>query len=252
MSAISGARTAAPYAARVRLTILAPAYNEEEVIDGFCAVVMAALPDDAELLVVDDGSIDETPKLLEIAARADQRIRVITHPSNGGVGATLATGFAAARGDVIVTMDADLSHPIELLPILVAACDDADAAYASRYIAGGGMVGVPWWRQSVSRVANRGLRLLLRSPIHDLTTGYRAFRAEVVRDMPLTSTGFEAQLEISMRLAAENRRIVEVPLMLRQRAAGMSKMHYFRIIPRYARALLSARHLRKDVRPSGG
>jgi dolichol-phosphate mannosyltransferase len=229
----------------VRLTVLTPAFNEEAVIEQSCSAILAVLPDDSELLVVDDGSVDETPKLLAAAALADTRLRVVTHPTNRGLGAALSTGFASATGDVIVTMDADLSHPVALIDELVAACVDADAAFASRYVPGGGMHGVPWWRQAISRQANGVLRLVLRMPIRDITTGYRAFRTEVVRDMPVQSSGFEVQLEVSARLVAAHRTIVEVPLMLEQRAAGMSKMRYFRLIPRYARAFALARRLRR-------
>jgi dolichol-phosphate mannosyltransferase len=84
---------------------------------------------------------------------------------------------------------------------------------------------------------------VLRLPLRDITTGYRAFRADVVRGMPLESTGFEVQLELSARLVAADRKIVEVPLVLEQRAAGMSKMRYLRLIPRYMRAFALARRL---------
>lgn len=229
----------------MRLTVLTPAFNEEDVIERSCAEILDALPDDAELLVVDDGSVDATPKLLAAAAAADERVRVVTHPTNRGLGAALSTGFANATGDVIVTMDADLSHPVALLEELVSACLQGDAAFASRYMAGGGMHGVPWWRQAISKSANGVLRRVLRLPVRDITTGYRAFRADVVRGLPLESTGFEVQLELSARLVAADRKIVEVPLVLEQRAAGMSKMRYFRLIPRYMKAFALARRLRR-------
>jgi len=229
----------------VRLTVLTPAFNEEDVIERSCREILRVLPDDGELLVVDDGSSDATATILAAAAEADGRIHVVTHATNRGLGAALSTGFAHATGDVIVTMDADLSHPVALIDELVSACAVADAAFASRYVAGGGMKGVPWWRQAISRTANGVLRRLLRMPVRDLTTGYRAFRAEVVRGLPLQSTGFEVQLELSARLVASDCKIVEVPLVLEQRAAGMSKMRYFRLIPRYARAFALARRLRR-------
>lgn len=230
----------------MRVTVLTPAFNEESVIAMSCAEILHALPPDSELLVVDDGSEDDTAAILATVAAADCRVRVITHPHNRGLGAALASGFAGAKGEVIVTMDADLSHPVALLPAMVEACEGADAVFASRYIEGGGMDGVPWWRQSVSRAANRLLRFALRLPMRDVTTGYRAFRADVVRDLPIDSDGFEVQLEVSARLVADGRRVVEIPLVLRQRAAGMSKMRYFRLLPRYTRALLQARRIRRS------
>ncbi len=189
-------------------------------------------------LVVDDGSTDATPSLLRSATDRHPRLRVVTHPENRGLGAALATGFAAARGDLVATIDADLSHPLDLLPELVAACETGDAAFASRYIRGGGMVGVPLLRAAISRLANLILRVAFLSPIHDLTTGYRVYRREVVGGLDLTGSGFETQLEITVRLIAAGRRIAEVPLVLANRAAGSSKMRYLALIGRYGRMAL--------------
>lgn len=222
----------------MKVTIVAPAYNEEEVLEAFVGALLPVLQPDWELLIVDDGSSDRTPAVLrDLLAREDERLRVATHPRNLGLGAALATGFRAAAGDVIVTMDADLSQPVELIPTLVERCRDADAAYASRYVAGGGMEGVPVRRAVISRVANLSLRALFATRVRDLTTGFRAYRAEAVRGLEVTARGFEAQLEITVRLVARGCRIAEVPFVLSERAAGSSKMRYGPLVPRYARTV---------------
>lgn len=216
------------------VTFLAPAYNEEDVIERFIETILPHLPPGGEMLVVDDGSTDRTPELLDRLQDDHPELRVVTHPANRGLGAALATGFGEARGDVIVTMDADLSHSIDLIPVLVSGCEQSDAVFASRYVPGGGMEGVPAWRKAISRIANLVLRAAYLSPVRDLTTGYRAYRRTAVRDLTITGTRFEAQLEISIRLLAAGHTIREVPLMLTNRAAGESKMRYLRLIPRYA------------------
>jgi dolichol-phosphate mannosyltransferase len=221
-----------------RLTILVPAFNEELVISDFVAAVAPSLPDGSELLVVDDGSTDATPKLLDELAGEVAALRVVTHERNRGIGAALATGFHSASGDVIVTMDADMSHPAELATRLAAGCGAADAVHASRYVAGGAMEGVPLWRVAISRVANGIMRVAFRTSVRDLTTGMRAFRRDAVCDLRLDATGFEAQLEITVRLLAAGCRIDEVPLVLRNRSAGESKMRYLRLAPRYARTFV--------------
>ena len=221
------------------VTILAPAYNEEDAIDQFVEAVAPWLEDDWEILIVDDGSTDSTPQHLEALAAANPKLRVVTHEQNAGIGAALATGFAAIPDGIIVTMDADLSHPLDLLPDLVAGCETADACYGSRFIAGGGMVGVPLWRSWISKIANVILRTAYRSPTRDLTTGYRAYRAEAVHDLDLVGEGFETQLEITIRLIAAGKTIDEVPLVLTTRVAGESKMRYLSLIPPYA--LMSVR-----------
>ena len=225
----------------MRVTILAPAYYEEDAIDQFVNAVMPHLEDDWEILVVDDGSADSTPQRLEALAAANPRLRVVTHEQNAGIGAALATGFAAIPDGIIVTMDADLSHPLDLLPELVAGCATADACYGSRFVPGGGMVGVPLWRSAISRVANVILRAAYRSPTRDLTTGYRAYRAEAVHGLDLVGEGFETQLEITIRLIAAGKTITEVPLVLTTRVAGESKMRYLSLIPAYG--LMSLRLL---------
>lgn len=224
--------------APIRATILAPAYNEEEVIERFAAAVLTRLEEGWEILFVDDGSRDRTPEILRNAGRSNENIRVVTHELNRGLGAALATGFREARGEIVVTMDADLSHPLDLLPSLIDACDSADAAYASRYVKGGGMVGVPWKRALISRAANLLLRIAFATRVKDLTTGFRAYRREAIADLNLTGKGFEAQLEISVRLLAGRRRIVEIPFILTERAAGTSKMRYLPLISRYGRMML--------------
>ena len=218
----------------MKVTILAPAYNEEDAIDQFANAVMPHLEDDWEILVVDDGSTDSTPQRLEALAATNPKLRVVTHPQNAGIGAAIATGFAAIPEGIIVTMDADLSHPLDLLPDLVAGCETADACYGSRFIPGGGMVGVPLWRSVISQVANVILRAAYRSRVRDLTTGYRAYRAEAVHDLDLVGEGFETQLEITIRLIAAGKTITEVPLVLTTRVAGESKMRYLSLIPAYA------------------
>ena len=225
----------------MKVTILAPAYNEEDAIDQFVNAVMPHLEDDWEILVVDDGSADSTPQRLEALAAKNPKLRVVTHEQNAGIGAALATGFAAIPDGIIVTMDADLSHPLDLLPELVAGCETADACYGSRFVPGGGMVGVPLWRSAISRVANVILRAAYRSPTRDLTTGYRAYRADAVHGLDLVGEGFETQLEITIRLIAAGKTITEVPLVLTTRIAGESKMRYLSLIPAYG--LMSLRLL---------
>ncbi len=218
--------------ATMKVTFLAPAYNEEAVIRGFVETVVRHLPTGGELLIVDDGSTDATAEILE-ALDTVSELRVVTQEANQGIGAAIKTGFSEAHGEVIVTMDADLSHSMEIVSLMIAGCETADVVYASRYVPGGGMMGIPLWRKAISRIANLLLRLVFMSPVRDLTTGYRAYRTEAVRDLDLTSSGFEVQLEITIRLLAAGRTIREIPLKLTNRQAGESKMRYLRLIPRY-------------------
>lgn len=227
-----------------QITILAPAFNEEAVITAFVTRVLAETTPDTRLLVVDDGSSDATPRLLAELAGRHPRLKVVTHADNRGLGAALVTGFRAAETPVVVTMDADLSHPLELVPRLAAGCDSADAVFASRFVPGGGMTGVPLFRRVISRVGNGVMRRLLRVRVRDMTTGFRAYRTTALRDLELTGTRFETQLEITVRLVHRGARIDEIPLVLTTRAAGESKMRYLPLLPRYGRMFLTLLALR--------
>src|SRR5260370_35037312 len=119
-------------AAHVHVTLLAPAYNEEAVLEQFGTVALTQLHDDWELLVVDDGSVDRTREIAEHFAQADQRVRGVAHPENRGPGAALATGFAHARGDIVVTLDSDLSRPVDQLPPMLGGLRDPGVGYGGR------------------------------------------------------------------------------------------------------------------------
>lgn len=222
-----------------RVTILAPAYNEADVIADFVGATLESLGPDWELLIVDDGSNDETPTILDGFLARDSRLRVVTHEVNRGLGEALRTGFAEAAGEVIVTMDSDQSHPLDLVPHLVEECRTADAAFGSRFVKGGGMVGIPRKRAAISVLGNFVFRLLFATHVRDLTTGLRAYRAEVVQGLHLNARGFAIQLEISTNLIAQRRKIVELPLVLKNRSAGESKMRYIPLLPTYVSTLVA-------------
>jgi dolichol-phosphate mannosyltransferase len=226
------------------VTIVAPAYNEEEVIERFVRTVHQELPPSWNLLVVDDGSEDRTYEILSVLSGEFPSLQVVQHESNAGMGAALATGFTQAAGAIVVTMDADLSHPLALAPDLAIACETHTAAFGSRYVSGGGMVGVPTWRVAISRVANGVMRLLFRSRVRDMTTGYRAYRRDAVTHLGLAGRGFETQLEITVRLIASGASIVELPMVLTNREIGESKMRYAKLLPIYGGMVLRLLPLR--------
>lgn len=222
-------------------TVLAPAYNEEAVIGRFLEETLPWLPPGSELLVVDDGSQDATASIVDAWSEADPRVRLVTHPTNRGLGQALRTGFAASQGEILVTVDADLSHPPQLIPEVVEVCEGVDAVFASRFLRGGGMEGVPFLRRFISRAGNSALCKVLRTQLTDLTTGFRAYRRGILSDLQLQATGFEIQLEIALRLIESNARIAEVPLQLSNRVAGESKMSYVKLVSPYLQLVASHR-----------
>ena len=220
------------------VSIVAPAFSEEEVIESFVRGVQNAMEGafkDLEVVIVDDGSTDGTHAILERLRQEYGNLVVLKHPMNRGLGAGLETGFRAAKGDVIVTMDADGTHDPGLIPKMVAAIQNgADVVVASRYVPGGGMDGVPRWRQAASIVGNLVLGRLMGWPVCDGTSGFRAYRREVIGRLEGLPAGFEVQGEILRRLG-KGIWVAEVPLRLTARQGGRSKMRYAGLLYRYLR-----------------
>lgn len=220
------------------ITILVPAYNEEESIERLVAALdeRVKLDEPYEILIVNDGSSDGTPIMLSALEQRYPQLRVVHHAKNQGLGRALQTGFHEARGRIIVTMDADLTHPPEMIKPLLDACT-GDFAVASRYVPGGGMARVPAWRVALSRVANGIFQLMFFTRLRDITAGFKAYRAERVQSMKLAARGFEVQLEITVRLITQGATCKEVPYVLTNRERGASKMRYLQLIPVYATTL---------------
>jgi dolichol-phosphate mannosyltransferase len=222
------------------ITVVVPAYNEEEVIKKLIEDLeeKISVKQALEILVVDDGSTDRTGEILDQLSRLYQNLRVIHHRVNQSLGGALRTGIRAANGDIIVTLDADMTHPPELMAKMVEALRDNDVCVASRFVRGGGMVNVPHYRVVISRLANIIYRFLFHSPIADNTSGYKAYRAELLKSIEIEEPGFAVQLEIVTKLLRRKARFVEVPFLLTNRKLGRSKLRYFRAIPHYVKRVM--------------
>lgn len=204
------------------ISIVVPTLNEARSIAALAQGVAAALGrEDYEVIVVDDDSPDLTWK---IAGDLPDwcRVKVLRRVGKTGLASAVVDGFKAARGDIIGVMDADLSHPPAALPALLDAIrrGGADLAIASRLVPGGGTEGWPRTRKLTSRVATALARPLTR--VRDPLSGCFFFRREVIAGVGLRPRGYKIGLEILVRGNA--RRIVEVPIIFRDRTVGMSKL----------------------------
>jgi dolichol-phosphate mannosyltransferase len=232
--------------------IVLPTLDEAANISSVLRGVRAALPA-AHVLVVDDGSTDGTPERAGALGDELGQIHVMRRLGPRGLGPAYRAGFRAALADgfeVMVEMDADLSHDPRSLPSLIAAVEHgADLAIGSRYVAGGGTPGWPARRRVLSRAGGWYARTLLRLPVRDVTSGYRAYRAQLLRDIDLdtiTTNGYGFQIEMTHRARQAGAVITEVPIVFRDRAAGTSKMTP--AIAREALLMVTRRALRLDGR----
>lgn len=206
-------------------------YNELENLPSLVAAIRAQLPD-ADVLVVDDNSPDGTGRWCDQQARDAPWFTVIHRAGKLGLGsATWAAMHEAIRRgeDLLITLDADWSHPPEALPRLVSAAADADVVIGSRYCPGGAVEGWPPSRRAVSAVMNFATRAALGIPVRDASTAYRLYRVDQLRQLDfaeLTATGYAYLEEILWQLHRRGARFAEIPITFANRRAGASKVHF--------------------------
>jgi dolichol-phosphate mannosyltransferase len=213
----------------VRVLVVVPTYQEVDNIEELLRRVRQSVPA-ANVLVVDDGSPDGTADLaLEIGEELEQ-VDVLRRDRKEGLGAAYRAGFARGLDqgyDVLVQMDADLSHDPGALPSLLAPLDHADLVVGSRYVPGGSIPHWPTRRRALSRYGNRYATAVLGLGIRDATSGFRAYKADTLRVIDVehsTATGYGFQVELAYRAVQRGCRVVEVPIVFVDRVRGNSKM----------------------------
>lgn len=233
--------------------VIIPTFNEAGTIEEVISRVLASAPT-ADVLVIDDNSPDGTGALVDALARDDPRISVVHQAAKGGLGPAYLAGFAVALRspyELILEMDADLSHDPADVARLIEAAAGADLVIGSRYVPGGATRNWSRGREMLSRAGNRYARTLLGLPAADATSGFRCIRRAVLESLPLDrirSEGYAFQIETAWRAWLAGFRIAEVPIVFTERREGRSKMSR-RIV---AEAILSiSRWSAKRARPSG-
>jgi dolichol-phosphate mannosyltransferase len=214
----------------VRTLVVIPTYEEALNVTEVLTRVRAAAPQ-VDILVVDDSSPDGTADLARAAAAELGQIDVLVRPKKDGLGNAYRNGFRVGidRGyEVLVQMDADLSHDPAALPALLASIDDgADAVIGSRYIPGGSVPHWPWYRRALSKWGNRYACFVLGMSVHDATAGFRAYRVAALEAIDVFTTraqGYGFQIETAYRVGRSGRRLAEVPITFTDRVRGASKM----------------------------
>jgi dolichol-phosphate mannosyltransferase len=235
-----------------RTVVVIPTYDEGGNVSTVMDRTLAAAPQ-ADVLVVDDNSPDGTATLVAshpayVATGADPdgqgRVFLLSRVAKDGLGAAYRAGFAWAIGhgyDMVVQMDADLSHPPERIPALLGALESAEVAVGSRYVPGGAVRNWSARRRLISRSGNLYVRLVLGLPVGDATAGFKAFRREALEDIGAVmsaSNGYCFQIENTWRAVRLGLRVVEVPITFTDRTAGTSKMSGSIVTEALARVLL--------------
>jgi len=212
------------------VSVIVPTYNERENLPTLIERINKVFVDErivGEVVVIDDNSPDGTGQLAEQLRRKYKFLKVIHRPSKLGLGSAYREGFRAAEGKLLFTMDADLSHDPIYMPRFIERAEHADVVVGSRYVKGGGIIGWGLYRKLVSKVANFLAGIVVGADVNDITSGYRAYRKEVLAKVPLKrirSSGYAFQLEVIYEIRGKGFKIDSVPIVFTDRRKGKSKL----------------------------
>lgn len=214
----------------MRTLIVVPTHDEADNIAALLDGLDRHAPD-ADVLVIDDASVDATRDIVRAHGDFGSRVRMVERSEKRGLGDAYVNAFGIALGegyDTVVEIDADLSHDPAVLPTMLdLARRDIDLVIGSRYVPGGSVVGWPRRRTWLSRWGNRYAAIALGLAINDATAGYRVYRSDTLRRIDLDAIraeGYGFQIEMTYRAVTAGCSIVEVPITFRDRVAGDSKM----------------------------
>lgn len=210
--------------------MIIPMYNEEDNVLITLEEVKKVLKiyDSYQILAVDDGSSDQTLQLLEKFAEENQELKVLSHPVNMGMGRALQTGFEKAEGDVVITLDADLSYdPKYITKLIHELCENhLDIVIGSQYMEGGETEDIPFIRLFISKMANKIVGYALDENISTVTGILRAYRKEVIESIEIESNGTEINPEILSKAISIGFKVKEIPVKLKGRKLGESKVQF--------------------------
>jgi glycosyltransferase involved in cell wall biosynthesis len=203
---------------RPLVSVIVPAYNEALKLMSSLTHIYTYMQGLSvryrfELIVIDDGSTDETGEIAEAFARHRAEVHVIRQPVNMRIGQALRDGFRASRGDVVVTFDSDLSYSVEHIGVMLATMetDCATIVIASPYMKAGRTTGIPWRRAMMSKQVNKLLSAGSQYPVKTITGMVRTYDGEFIRGLSLKAMGPEINTEIMYKAQIMRARVSEIP-----------------------------------------
>lgn len=226
----------------MKIIVVIPTYNERNNIQELIKNIFKACST-IEVLVIDDNSPDGTSEVIEKLLAHYSNLRLITRRYKLGLASAYIDGFryALEKGyEVIIQMDADLSHSPFYIPPMIDLLNEYDLVIGSRYIKGGDMLNCPPIRTLLSKLANIFAKTLLAIPINDLTSGFKCMKANILKNIDFSAIspkGYVFQIEMVFRAFLEGFKIVEYPILFEGRKNEKSKMSlgvvmeaFFRVI----------------------
>jgi dolichol-phosphate mannosyltransferase len=209
--------------------IVIPTYNEAENIERLIDQIFSSHPD-FNIIVVDDNSPDGTGAIVDALSARDSRVHVIHRPKKAGLGTAYVRGFQEALAkdaDIVFEMDADFSHDVKYLKDFLAAVKKADVVIGSRYKDGVRVEGWRFRRLLLSKLANMYVSYIMVKPVWDFTAGFRCYRRQVLEAIDFNevrSDGYAFQIEMTYLAFQHGFRVVEIPILFKERKHGASKI----------------------------
>ncbi len=214
-----------------RALIVVPTYNEAQNIERLIDRILFQGIKGLDILVVDDNSPDGTSDIVATIAQKESHVSLMKRQEKAGLGTAYVAGFKYAlkeNYDYIFEMDADFSHNPDDIPEFLETIKEHDLVIGSRYIVGVNVINWPLSRLMLSLFANKYTRTITGMPIKDCTSGFKCFRAEVLRAINLnniSSDGYSFQIEMNFKAYKKGFRLKEIPIVFTDRVAGTSKMN---------------------------
>jgi dolichol-phosphate mannosyltransferase len=222
----------------VRLSVVIPAHNEEASIQATVDGIVERLEAEEiehEILVVDDASTDATAAAVAVLAERLENVRYLRSPAPHGFGIAVRAGLEAFTGDAVAIMMADASdHPDDLIQYYRLLEAGYDCAFGSRFMRGSRIEGYPWFKLTINRVVNTGIRLLFGHGYNDTTNAFKAYRSEVIDNVqPLLSHHFNLTVEIPLKAIVRGHSYAITPIGWTNRRTGTSKLKLQEMGSRY-------------------
>lgn len=214
------------------ISIIIPTYNEKDNIKKLIPHIESVLKKNkipAELIIIDDNSPDGTGRLAEDLNKKYKNIKVIHRKKKEGVGSARRLGFSKASNDIILSMEGDNTHNPDYIPQFIKKINEgADLVIGSRYLKGSKIVGWPFRRRLISKIANLMARIFSKTKVRDVTSGYRAFKKSMYKRLFIESYGYPFNMEFACEASTRGFKVEEIPIKFIHRKEGKSKMHVLR------------------------
>ena len=225
----------------MKLSIVIPAYNEQDNIEDVIKKIESSLNIEHELVVVNDHSSDCTREIVLGLSGRYPNVRLVDNLSERGFASAIKTGFANIRTDIVVPVMADLCDDLNTIKEMFDKINQGyDVVCGARYIGGGARLGGSKVKAFFSSFVGMSLHYLLGLPTHDIANAFKMYRKKVIESIDIESQGFEISMEIPLKAYYSGFKITEVPTVWRERTKGKSSFKMLKLLPAYLKFYLWA------------